>query len=94
MRASFRADAVSFNVCRKVRCGEDNRWIWSAIATFKTPRTHSTSLRRPSDDPASSALRSPGISRGTGFWGPPFRVFAPSQITLLVPRSPHLSTSP
>ena len=23
-------------------------------------------------------------SRGTGFWGPPFRVFAPSEITLLV----------
>ncbi|GGQ20016.1 metallophosphoesterase [Streptomyces roseolilacinus] len=28
-------------------------------------------------------------SRGTGFWGPPFRVFAPSEITLLVLRSPH-----
>ncbi|MEO3784781.1 metallophosphoesterase [Actinocorallia sp. B10E7] len=27
-------------------------------------------------------------SRGTGFWGPPFRVFAPSEITLLVLRSP------
>jgi predicted MPP superfamily phosphohydrolase len=25
-------------------------------------------------------------SRGTGFWGPPFRVFAPSEITLLVLR--------
>lgn len=22
-------------------------------------------------------------SRGTGFWGPPFRVFAPSEISLL-----------
>jgi predicted MPP superfamily phosphohydrolase len=33
-------------------------------------------------------------SRGTGFWGPPFRVFAPSEITLLVLRSPHVSTSP
>ena len=22
-------------------------------------------------------------SRGTGFWGPPFRIFAPSEITLL-----------
>ncbi|MFG2722125.1 metallophosphoesterase [Streptomyces sp. NPDC048416] len=29
-------------------------------------------------------------SRGTGFWGPPFRVFAPSEITLLVLRSPNL----
>ncbi|MFF5897300.1 metallophosphoesterase [Streptomyces argenteolus] len=28
-------------------------------------------------------------SRGTGFWGPPFRVFAPSEITLLVLRSPR-----
>lgn len=28
-------------------------------------------------------------SRGTGFWGPPFRVFAPSEITLLVLRSPE-----
>nr|WSS72437.1 metallophosphoesterase [Streptomyces sp. NBC_01175] len=28
-------------------------------------------------------------SRGTGFWGPPFRVFAPSEITLLVLRSPQ-----
>jgi predicted MPP superfamily phosphohydrolase len=26
-------------------------------------------------------------SRGTGFWGPPFRVFAPSEITLIVLRS-------
>ncbi|MEV6305264.1 metallophosphoesterase [Actinoplanes sp. NPDC051861] len=26
-------------------------------------------------------------SRGTGFWGPPFRIFAPSEITLLVLRS-------
>ena len=25
-------------------------------------------------------------SRGTGFWGPPFRVFAPSEITLLTLR--------
>ncbi|MEU4063885.1 metallophosphoesterase [Streptomyces wedmorensis] len=33
-------------------------------------------------------------SRGTGFWGPPFRVFAPSEITLLVLRSPERSTSP
>ncbi|WP_317441988.1 metallophosphoesterase [Streptomyces collinus] len=34
-------------------------------------------------------------SRGTGFWGPPFRVFAPSEITLLVLRAPqHLPTSP
>ncbi len=33
-------------------------------------------------------------SRGTGFWGPPFRVFAPSEITLLVLRSPHMPTSP
>jgi predicted MPP superfamily phosphohydrolase len=28
-------------------------------------------------------------SRGTGFWGPPFRVFAPSEITLLTLRSPR-----
>jgi predicted MPP superfamily phosphohydrolase len=27
-------------------------------------------------------------SRGTGFWGPPFRVFAPSEITVLTLRSP------
>ncbi|MEU3519533.1 metallophosphoesterase [Streptomyces sp. NPDC006654] len=33
-------------------------------------------------------------SRGTGFWGPPFRVFAPSEITLLVLRSPHPPASP
>ncbi len=26
-------------------------------------------------------------SRGTGFWGPPFRVFAPSEISLLILRS-------
>jgi predicted MPP superfamily phosphohydrolase len=30
-------------------------------------------------------------SRGTGFWGPPFRVFAPSEITLLTLRSGALS---
>jgi predicted MPP superfamily phosphohydrolase len=28
-------------------------------------------------------------SRGTGFWGPPFRVFAPSEITLLTLRAPR-----
>ncbi len=28
-------------------------------------------------------------SRGTGFWGPPFRVFAPSEITLLSLRGPR-----
>ncbi|MFF2941589.1 metallophosphoesterase [Streptomyces niveus] len=33
-------------------------------------------------------------SRGTGFWGPPFRVFAPSEITLLVLRSPQSPNSP
>nr|WP_066468309.1 metallophosphoesterase [Skermania piniformis] len=27
-------------------------------------------------------------SRGTGFWGPPFRIFAPSEITLLTLRRP------
>ncbi|GGR97601.1 MULTISPECIES: metallophosphoesterase [Streptomyces] len=32
-------------------------------------------------------------SRGTGFWGPPFRVFAPSEITLLVLRSPQGSAA-
>jgi uncharacterized protein len=25
--------------------------------------------------------------RGTGFWGPPFRIFAPSEITLLTLRA-------
>ncbi|MFF9605393.1 metallophosphoesterase [Streptomyces sp. NPDC014684] len=33
-------------------------------------------------------------SRGTGFWGPPFRVFAPSEITLLVLRSPDRPATP
>ena len=33
-------------------------------------------------------------SRGTGFWGPPFRVFAPSEITLLTLRSPSSSGAP
>ncbi|MDT0571764.1 metallophosphoesterase [Streptomyces sp. DSM 3412] len=52
------------------------------------------------DQPAVSGLSHHGArtllytSRGTGFWGPPFRVFAPSEITLLVLRSPHLPTSP
>ncbi|WP_328744158.1 metallophosphoesterase [Streptomyces sp. NBC_00285] len=52
------------------------------------------------DQPAVAGLSHHGprtllyTSRGTGFWGPPFRVFAPSEITLLVLRSPHRSTSP
>ncbi|MFI9243971.1 metallophosphoesterase [Streptomyces sp. NPDC053086] len=52
------------------------------------------------DQPALAGLSRHGTrtvlytSRGTGFWGPPFRVFAPSEITLLVLRSPHLTTSP
>ncbi len=28
-------------------------------------------------------------SRGTGFWGPPFRIFAPSEITLITLRAEH-----
>ncbi|MGW7279039.1 metallophosphoesterase [Streptomyces sp. NPDC054844] len=52
------------------------------------------------DQPALAGLSHHGArtllytSRGTGFWGPPFRVFAPSEITLLVLRSPRQSTSP
>ncbi|AXL92206.1 metallophosphoesterase [Streptomyces sp. CB09001] len=52
------------------------------------------------DQPALAGLSHHGTrtllytSRGTGFWGPPFRVFAPSEITLLVLRSPQTSTSP
>ncbi|MEU8525782.1 metallophosphoesterase [Streptomyces sp. NPDC048629] len=47
------------------------------------------------DQPAVAGLSHHGTrtllytSRGTGFWGPPFRVFAPSEITLLVLRSPQ-----
>ncbi|MFE0674540.1 metallophosphoesterase [Streptomyces sp. NPDC058867] len=49
------------------------------------------------DQPALAGLTRHGertllyTSRGTGFWGPPFRVFAPSEITLLVLRAPHTS---
>ena len=48
------------------------------------------------DQPALAGLTHHGprtllyTSRGTGFWGPPFRVFAPSEITLLVLRAPRL----
>ncbi|MFE6461466.1 metallophosphoesterase [Streptomyces cinereoruber] len=47
------------------------------------------------DQPALAGLSRHGTrtllytSRGTGFWGPPFRIFAPSEITLLVLRSPR-----
>ncbi|MFE9996696.1 metallophosphoesterase [Streptomyces avermitilis] len=47
------------------------------------------------DQPALAGLSRHGTrtllytSRGTGFWGPPFRVFAPSEITLLILRSPQ-----
>ncbi|WP_409061840.1 metallophosphoesterase [Streptomyces sp. SYP-A7185] len=52
------------------------------------------------DQPALAGLSRHGdrtllyTSRGTGFWGPPFRVFAPSEITLLVLRSPQQPTTP
>ncbi|MFJ4890024.1 metallophosphoesterase [Streptomyces sp. NPDC088788] len=52
------------------------------------------------DQPALAGLSRHGTrtqlytSRGTGFWGPPFRVFAPSEITLLVLRSPQRSPTP
>ncbi|MFI6645470.1 metallophosphoesterase [Streptomyces sp. NPDC050504] len=52
------------------------------------------------DQPAVAGLSRHGArtllytSRGTGFWGPPFRVFAPSEITLLVLRSPRRTPSP
>ncbi|MCK1798078.1 metallophosphoesterase [Streptomyces sp. XM4193] len=51
------------------------------------------------DQPAVAGLSRHGdrtqlyTSRGTGFWGPPFRVLAPSEITLLVLRSPGRPTS-
>ncbi|MBQ0853902.1 metallophosphoesterase [Streptomyces sp. BH-SS-21] len=51
------------------------------------------------DQPALAGLSHHGprtllyTSRGTGFWGPPFRVFAPSEITLLVLRSSQGPTS-
>ncbi len=51
------------------------------------------------DQPALAGLSRHGertllyTSRGTGFWGPPFRVFAPSEITLLVLRSPRPAAS-
>ncbi|MEW2126557.1 metallophosphoesterase [Streptomyces sp. NPDC007259] len=52
------------------------------------------------DQPAVAGLSRHGdrtllyTSRGTGFWGPPFRVFAPSEITLLVLRAPRRPESP
>lgn len=52
------------------------------------------------DQPAVAGLSRHGdrtqlyTSRGTGFWGPPFRVFAPSEITLLVLRSPEGPAAP
>ncbi|NED16369.1 metallophosphoesterase [Streptomyces sp. SID9124] len=52
------------------------------------------------DQPAVAGLSRHGertqlyTSRGTGFWGPPFRVFAPSEITLLVLRSPRRPEAP
>ncbi|MFE5512055.1 metallophosphoesterase [Streptomyces sp. NPDC056529] len=52
------------------------------------------------DQPAVAGLSRHGArtllytSRGTGFWGPPFRVFAPSEITLLVLRAPGGSGAP
>ena len=52
------------------------------------------------DQPAVAGLSRHGdrtllyTSRGTGFWGPPFRVFAPSEITLLVLRSPQRPDAP
>ncbi|MFL9654394.1 metallophosphoesterase [Streptomyces sp. PB17] len=52
------------------------------------------------DQPALAGLSRHGTrtllytSRGTGFWGPPFRVFAPSEITLLVLRGPGTATAP
>ncbi|MFG2658348.1 metallophosphoesterase [Streptomyces sp. NPDC048425] len=52
------------------------------------------------DQPALAGLSRHGnrtllyTSRGTGFWGPPFRVFAPSEITLLVLRSSQQPPTP
>lgn len=33
-------------------------------------------------------------SRGTGFWGPPFRIFAPSEITLITLHTPPDHSAP
>jgi len=46
------------------------------------------------DQPAVQGLSRHGertqlyTSRGTGFWGPPLRIFAPSEISLLILRRP------
>ncbi|MFI5609068.1 metallophosphoesterase [Amycolatopsis sp. NPDC051903] len=45
------------------------------------------------DQPTLSGLTTHGLtqlynSRGSGFWGPPFRVFAPNEITLITLRRP------
>ncbi|MGY0488070.1 metallophosphoesterase [Streptomyces sp. WG-D5] len=51
------------------------------------------------DQPALAGLTHHGprtllyTSRGAGFWGPPFRVFAPSEITLLTLRSPERTSA-
>ena len=34
------------------------------------------------------------VSRGSGYWGPPMRLFAPAEITELVLRAPRKATSP
>ncbi|EGX57692.1 membrane-associated phosphoesterase [Streptomyces zinciresistens K42] len=52
------------------------------------------------DQPALAGLSRHGArtllytSRGTGFWGPPFRVLAPSEITLLVLRAAQAPAAP
>ncbi|OEJ30076.1 hypothetical protein BGK67_00635 [Streptomyces subrutilus] len=62
MRAVFCSEALAFVVCRYVRWGEAILWTWSAVATFSTPSTRSTSPRRSFEDPAGFVSRFPAIS--------------------------------
>lgn len=55
-------------------------WPFNVLVRLEQPAVHGLSRHG-----ERTALYT---SRGTGFWGPPFRVFAPSEITLLTLRRP------
>ncbi|MTD16837.1 metallophosphoesterase [Nakamurella sp. YIM 132087] len=75
------ADAVAHGVDLQISGHTHGGQIWPFHLIVRAEQKALQGLSRVSDR---TQLY---VSRGTGFWGPPFRVFAPSEITVLVLRS-------
>ncbi|RDI52663.1 metallophosphoesterase [Nocardia mexicana] len=77
------ADAVKFGVALQISGHTHGGQIWPFHYLVRLDQPVVAGLSRHGDH---TQLYT---SRGTGFWGPPLRIFAPSEITVLVLRTPN-----